>query len=181
MKISINLLPPEIIEHELKRTRFYKIQALGALVTLVMVFLAILTTVLALLQNRGIKLYQAQLAQAEQKVTGLKSTQASLLLLKNRLAVINQYLGVPSKQSSMYRLIDRLIPAPVVVNAVAISRDGGAVLVVSAPDSFSLDTLLSNLSSGETNEASISQVSVESLNRGRDGLYRVSFKIKPAS
>lgn len=178
-KISINLLPPEIIAREIKKTKFYKIQAIGVAVILVMIFLASLTMALRILQSRNITDVQAKVGQTEQKVSDLKNTQASLFLLKNRLTVIDKYLGIPSKQASLYKLIDKLIPPTVVINAININKTDEVTLMALVPDPASLDIFVNNLTEREENEGSISNVSVESLNRGKDGFYRVSFKIKP--
>ncbi len=179
MKISINLLPPEIIEKEFKTASFYKIQFAGIAVILTMIFLASLTVALRILQSRNIVTVQAKLSQAEQKVDSLKSTQASLILLKDRLTVIDKYLGVSSKQSSMYKLIEKLIPPSVSINVITIDRFGDVVLLATVPDSDSLDILMNNLILRENNEGKINQVSLENFSRGRDGFYRISFKIKP--
>ncbi len=178
-KILINLLPPEVMARELKNVKFVKIQLIGIAVILFMIFLAALTLALQILQNHNIAVYQAKLTQAEDKAADLKDTQASLFLLENRIKVINQYLGVPSRQSAMYLLIDRLIPASVVINSITIQKDGEAVFLALVPDSVSLDTLISNLTTKDNNEGKIKEVLIESLNRGRDGTYRISFKLKP--
>lgn len=177
-KISINLLPPEIMAQELKKVKFYRIQFAGIAIVLLMVFLTSLTLALRVLQSQSLVIVQRTLAQEEQKILDLKDTQASLLLLKNRLNVIDQYYGKSSKQSSMYKLLDKLIPVSILINAITIDKNGGVVLLITAPDALILDNLISNLTSEETNEGRISQVSIETLNRGRDGYYRVSFKIK---
>lgn len=179
MKISINLLPPEVTAQEVKKAKFYKIQFVGILVILAMVFLSSLTVALRILQSRNISAVQATVTEKEQKVSELKDTQASLLLLKNRLDVIGKYFGTSSQQSAMYKLQDKLIPASVVINAITVDKTGGVLLMVIAPDSESLDDLVNNLTTKETNEGKINQVSVETLNRGRDGFYRISLKIKP--
>lgn len=178
-KISINLLPPEIMAQELKKARFYRIQLVGITIILVMVFLASLTVALRILQSRNIAVIQATLAEQEQKVSDLKDTQVALFLLKNRLNVIDQYFGISSQQSSMYSLLDKLIPDSVSVNAVTIGKNGTVTLLATVPDSAILDSLVNNLVTKETNEGKISQVSLDALNRGRDGFYRVSFKITP--
>lgn len=178
MKISINLLPLEIIELEIKKTKFYKIQFIGIAVILSLVFLASLTVALRILQSRNISEVQARISQTEQKASDLKSTQASLLLLKNRLTVIDKYLGIPSKQFEIFKLIDKLIPPAVAINAITIDKTNEVVLMALAPDAGSLDRLVSNLTDKESNEGRISQVSVESLNRGKDGFYRISFKVR---
>lgn len=179
MRISINLLPPEITAKALKQANFYKIQFAGIAVILTMIFLASLTVTLRILQSRNIDVVQAKLGQAEQQVTDLKSTQVSLFLLKNRLSIIDKYWGVSSTQSSTYQLIDQLIPSSVAVNAITIDKAGEAMLTAVVPDSAGLDNLMDSLTANENNEGRISQISIESLSRGKDGLYRISFKIKP--
>lgn len=179
MKISINLLPPEFRAEELKRAKFYKIQAIGVVIVLMMTFLTSTTVALRILQSHNIQQIQTRFSKAEQKVLGLKNTQASLMLLQNRLTTINQYLGVSSKQTSMYQLIDKLIPQSVSVNAITVDKSGQAVFTALVSDSQALDNLMTNLTSLETNENKISQVQVESINRGRDGIYRISFKVNP--
>lgn len=179
MKISINLLPSEDIAESIKRVQFYKIQFIGIVVILIMVFLASLTVALRILQNRYISPYQLKVVASEKQVSDLKSTQGYLLLLKDRLKVIDQYLGVSSKQSSMYQLINKLIPPSVVVNAISVDQAEIVTLVVLTPDSSSLDNLMNNLTTEESNENKIGEVSVDNLNRGRDGFYRVSFNVKP--
>lgn len=177
-KITINLLPPEITAQEKKKTKFYRIQTAGIAITLTMVFLTSLTIALRVLQSRNIAAAQESFDSAQQKVLELKNTQTSLFLLKDRLAAINQHWGVSSKQSTMYNLIDRLVPPSVVINAITIDKNGDAVFLALVPDSTTLDELIINLTTKENNDGKISQVSVDSLNRGRDGLYRVSFKVK---
>src|SRR3989338_7623859 len=105
-KISINLLPTEIITKELKKANFYRIQLAGIVVILIMVFLASLTVALRILQSRSITEVQAKISETEQQVSDLKDTQAALFLLKDRLTVIDKYLGISSNQSLMYKLID---------------------------------------------------------------------------
>src|SRR3989338_6826946 len=100
MKISINLLPPEIITEQTKNTKFYKIQYFVVFIIFVLIFLTSLTLALQILQSRNIVTAQAKVSESQQKVESLKNTQAALFVLKNRVSVISQYLGVPSKQSS---------------------------------------------------------------------------------
>lgn len=181
MRISINLLPPETINKELKRAKFYKIQAIGVTIVMVMVFLASLTVGLRILQSRSINAIQTTLASEEQKVTDLKDIQGNLFVLKDRLKIIDQYLGTTSPQSSMYKLLEKLIPPSVAISGVNVNHTGEVIFSVLTADSSILDTLVSNLTDKETNEGRITQVSIDSLNRGRDGYFRVSFKIKSKS
>ncbi len=177
-KISINLLPLEFKEQDLKNTKFYRIQTFGVATVLLMVFLASATVALRYLQSQNITKIQSDLAKSEQKISELKTTQASLYVLKDRLTTINQYLGSPSNQSQIYRLIVRLLPQGVVLNSLSVSKASEAQILVTLPDGNSIDNLINNLTAKENNEGKISQVSIENINRGIDGIYRLSLKIK---
>ncbi len=177
-QISINLLPIEFKEQELKRTKFYKIQALGIGIVMLMVFLSSLTVALRILQSQNISQIQKKVAASEQKVSDYKTTQGSLILLKDRLTAISQYLGNPSKQSQSYKLISELLPPTISIGSVSIGKEGEILLFVATKDSNSMDTFITNLTSKEKNQDKISQVSLDTLSRGRDGIYKASFKIK---
>lgn len=175
--ISINLLPPEFMVEKLKNARFYKIQTIGVGIILVTIFLASLTVALRILQSSHIAQIQLKIDEAEGRVTALKDRQVSLVLLKNRLSTIGQNLGTPSKQNNMYTLLEKIIPRLVSVTSIAVDRSGNAAIIVLVPDSNILDNLITSLTSKDSNEGKIAQVSVESLNRGRDGVFRASLKI----
>lgn len=178
-KISINLLPPEFNAEQIKRTKFYKIQAVGVIVILVMTFLASISVALRILQTQNINEVKAQLSQEEQKIENLKDRQASLLILKNRLATINSYLGVSSQQAAIFNLINQLLPTSVSVTSLSVDRLGSVLISAVVPDSLTLDETISSLISEEVNQGKISGVAIESLNRGKDGIYRLSIKVKP--
>lgn len=178
-KVSINLLPPEIINKELKKTNFYKIELVGIVVILIFILLAFLTVALRFLQDRKIKQVQAKISQTKQRISDLKETQATLFLLKNKLTVIDKYFGIPSNQSLMYKLVDNLVPPDVAMNTIIVNKAGEVSLLALVPDALSLDNFIDNLTMKEKNEEKIKQVGIESLNRGRDQLYRINFTIKP--
>ena len=178
-RIAINLLPIEFRVQELKRAKFYKIQAFGVVTILLVVFLSSLTIALRILQSQNISQIQNKLTQSEQRIADLKSIQGSLFLLKNRLTVINQYLEIPSKQVQMYKLIAELLPATVSVGSIFVDKGGEILILAVVPDSVSLDHLITNLISKESNQDKISKVSLENISRGKDGIYRLSLKVKP--
>lgn len=177
--ISINLLPIEFREQQLKRAKFYKVQLAGVAVILLMVFLSSLTIALRILQSQNILQLQKRVNASQQIVSGLKSTQGSLLLLKNRLTTIDQYLGSPSRQSQMYKLIAQLLPSSVTVTSISVDSGGNVLISAIMKDSNSLEDLINNLISKEKNQDKINQVSLETLSRGKDGVYRLNFKVTP--
>lgn len=180
MKIAINLLPIEFTQAEVKRSKFIKIQTLGIGVILLMVFLSSLSVALRILQSQSIKNIQTQVSATEQKISDLKDRQTSLLLIKNRLTVINQYLGNSSKQTAMFILLDKLLSPSILINSTAVGRSGEVSILALVPDSLTLDNMISNLTDKTQNEGQISQVSIDSISRGKDGVYRVSLNIKPS-
>lgn len=176
--LDINLLPLEFRQQQIKKAKFYKIQAAGVAIILALAFLSSLTIALRILQSQTISKVRSQITQSEQKISEYKTAQGSLLLLKDRLTAINQYWGIPSRQAQMYKLLSDLVPTAVAVNSITVSKDGDVLLLAVARDSEALDNFITNLTSQEKNGDKISQVSMENLNRGRDGVYRLSFKIK---
>lgn len=177
-KITINLLPLEFREQDLKNAKFYKVQIIGIAIVLLMIFLSSLTVALRILQGQTISQIQSQLSQSEQRISNLKNTQASLLLLKSRLATINQYLGTPSLQTQNYKIINKLFPPSISISSISIGNGGEILILANAPDGSSVDSLITNLTSKDNNEDKISQISLENINRGKDGIYRLSLKVK---
>ncbi|OGE19409.1 hypothetical protein A3J19_01760 [Candidatus Daviesbacteria bacterium RIFCSPLOWO2_02_FULL_41_8] len=178
MKISINLLPPELITKELKKANFYKIQLAGIVIILTMVFLASLSVALRILQSRSILSIQARVTEARQKVSDLKDTQAAIMILKSRLAVVDKYWGESTNQTLMYKLMGKIIPEDITVNTITIDQKGDVSLTALVSDTLSLDNFIEKLTDKDSNEGRVSQVSIENLNRSRDGLYRVGIIIK---
>lgn len=177
-KIAINLLPIEFTQAEVKKAKFYKIQALGVVVILLMVFLSSLTVSLRILQSHNIKGVQTEVSAREQKISGLKDRQASLLLLKNRLTTISQYLQVPSKQTTNFMLLDKLIPPSVSISSASVDKSGNIIILSLVPDSLSLNNMIDALLDKEQNNNLIKEISLDTISRGRDGTYRVSLSIK---
>lgn len=178
-RISINLLPPEFMAAELKASKFHKVQAIGIGVILFMIFLSSLTFALRILQNRTGELLQARLSKAEQRTADLKNTQASLILIKDRVKIIDQYFGIPSKHTTVYNLVDDLMPSSIIINAMTIERSGNLILLGATPDSQILDTFINSLTTNKTSLDLVKEVTIESLNRARDGLYRFTLEVTP--
>lgn len=176
-KISINLLPQEFTQAEVEKAKFYKIQAIGVGITLVMIFLASSTVALRILQSNYISQVQSKLSETEGKVVALKDRQASLVLLKNRLSTIGQNLEERSKQNNMYNLLDKLIPQSISITSLSVDKVGNAVILALVPDSNTLDSLIKGLTTRESNKDKIKGVLLENINRGRDGIFRISLKI----
>ena len=178
-KIAVNLLPAEFITEQLKNAKFYKVQSAGIAIVMLMIFLSSVTVALRFLQSQKLSQLQTQITASEEKISNLKSTESSLFLLKNRLTTINKYLTSPSQQAQMYKLIMSLLPSSVSISSISVDRSAQVLVSATTADADSLDLLITNLTQEESNEDKIAQVSLENVNRGRDGIYRISLKIKP--
>lgn len=178
-KLTIDLLPEEFKQTQIKRSKFYKIQYIGIWIIMLTAFLASLLVALRILQSQTIVQVQSRAKEAETRMSQLTSTQGYLLLLKNRLSTINQYLGIPSRQAQMYNLIGKLLPPSVSISSIAVDKGGEVLILATSSDGGSLDLFINSLLSKDTNEDKIKEINMESLSRGRDGIYRLSFKIKP--
>ncbi|MBI2020286.1 hypothetical protein HYS94_02590 [Candidatus Daviesbacteria bacterium] len=176
--ININLLPQEFTFERSKKVRFFKIQALGVAILLFFIFLSSLTVALRILQSRNIDLVRTKLSAVEQRITSEIDKQGSVLLVKDRLNTINQFLGVSSEQASIYKLITSLIPAGVLVSNMSIDKNSDVTLQITVPDANSLDNLISSLLNTEKNEGKITKIDVENLSRAQGGIYRVGLKVK---
>lgn len=178
--LKINLLPGEFLASQKEYQKFHKIQIVCILIILTLAFLASLTVALRVFQTQRVNAAQTLLDEYTNKVGSFKETEAQLLILKNRLSTIGTLTGSPSKQRQMYNLINQLLPAQIVVNSMNVDSNGNVTVAVIAQDVNSLQLLLDNLLSPESNEGLVSKVEVENLTRSRDGFLRVGLKISPS-
>ncbi len=177
--MDINLLPIGYTKLRKRDTKFYQVQTISIYLLLLLIFVTSITVALRFLQTQQIKAAEANLQEFNLQVSSLKSKEASLVILKDRLTTIDQISTVPSKQRSVYNLVNGLIPPNLTLSFVSVDRSGNMLLSIVAPNFSSLDGLLATLGSTQKNENKITSTSLESFSRSRDGLYRASLKIVP--
>lgn len=177
-RITINLLPTEFTSERVKDARFIKIQAFGVAMILLIIFLSSLTIALRLLQSQRLKQVEGNLDGARQTVVSFQSRQVSLVALKDRLNGIHKYLGVSSPQAQMYNFLIEILPSSIAINSFTVDQSGNAAFSATVPDSALLDSLIMDLTNKEKNQGRIKEVSIDSLNRSREGVFRVGLKIK---
>lgn len=173
--ISINLLPTETTVLQQKSLKARKIKLLSVVSLLVLFFLASLTVTLRILQTQTISRLQVSAKASEEEISSLRDKESTLVLLKDRLDQIEKIKALPSKQKDIYMLVvGKLFSAN--VSSVSIDNLGNLTLSTVASDTTALTNLLTILSNDENFEK-IAEVSVDSLSRGRDSVYRMSLKI----
>lgn len=175
--ISINLLPIEFRAEEVKRTKFYKIQIIGIAAILIFVFLSSLTVALRILQSQNIALAKNTVSKQEIRVEEFKGTQATLILLQNRLSAIKRYANNFSKQNETYQAVTESLPSSVLINSLNIDKDGSASFVAAIADVSSLEKLFSAILKSQEDDQ-FTDASIDTLSMGRDGVFRLSIKLK---
>ena len=176
--LTINLLPEEFITDQIKKAKFYRVQSFSIVCLLLVFFLSSLIVSLRILQSQRIKQIKGKISDIEQRIGGEGVKEGSLVTLKNRLTTINQYLGQPSQQSAVYQFLDKTIPPQVVINSLSVDKTGDVSLSLSIPDLVSLDGLISSLTNKEKEGNKISEVTIDTLSRSRDQIYKLTLKLK---
>lgn len=175
-KISINLLPQEVVLNQVKQKKFYKIQTISVAVVLFFIFLTSTTFALRILTRQNATLAKEEFESAQNRVSQFSSKETQLTLLKKRLNMIDS-LSKPSKQRAMFNLVISLIPESVIISSQQVDQSGNVVLTAIVSSTDDLEAVTDNLLDKEKNEDRISKVDLESLSRGREGVYRVNIKI----
>lgn len=174
--ISINLLPTENTLIQKKSLKAWRIKLFSIVFLLVMFFLSSLTITLRVLQAQTMTKLQISAQASEEEISNLRDRESTLVLLKDRLDQIEKIKALPSKQKDIYMLVvGKLFSAN--VSAISIDNMGNLILSTTASDTTDLTKLLASLNN-EENFEKIAEVGVDSLSRGRDGVYRMSLKIK---
>lgn len=176
--LKINLLPSVFLVAEKQYQKFKKIQLVCIVIFLGLIFLSSMTIALRIFQSQRVESAKAQLDQLTSQITSEKGKEAQLLILKNRMEVLEKLSSAPSKQKALYNLVNQLIPKEVFISSMSVDNTGniGLSLVVLQTEYF--EKLLENLTSKEKNEGKIKTIDIESLTRTRDGVYRSTLKIK---
>ncbi|MBI4038193.1 hypothetical protein HY387_00870 [Candidatus Daviesbacteria bacterium] len=175
-KISINLLPREDAERQKQLAKFHLVQFLSTSALLVLVFLSSATAGLRIFQSQNITKANIQAQAAEEKIGQLKDKEVSLVYLKNRLISIAKVSSPPSKQASVYSLINKTIPPSIVVTALTVDKSANILISLIASNSASLSNLVTNLTSDQVFEK-VAKIDIESLSRGKDGIFRANLKM----
>lgn len=171
-KININLLPAEDALKQKREKRFLLVQRVSSALLVMLIFLTAVTFGLKHLQRQNIQNLQSLAQQEETKVANFKSKESALFVLKNRLTTISQVVATSGIQADIYDLVVRGLPPSVAVSSLSIDKAGNITSSLVFPDGKTFDELLSKLLS------KAQKIEVESLSRGRDGIYRVSLKVQ---
>lgn len=175
--ISINLLPAPEIAVVNREKKFKKVQLFAMIVVIILFFLTSVTFALSITQSARLKKSEASFNLAKDSVEKFKQKEIQLLVLKDRLQEIDRLKSQKSKQAQMYGLITQLIPQQIFLNNININANLNTNLNLASADIQAIDLFLYDLLDKQKNEELVKSVAVESLSRGKDGFYRVSFNV----
>ena len=174
--LTINLLPAQFRVDQKAQKKFQIIQKSSIAVLMLFIFLASGATAFRILKVQDISRLEDQVKQEEEKVLSKKTGETVLVVLKNRLSLINQIEKSGANKTLIYQQISGLIPADVQISTLTVDRSGNMAIAIIAPGTQSLERMLSSLTSKEAFKL-ISKVELESLSRGREGIFRSNLKI----
>jgi Tfp pilus assembly protein PilN len=177
IKISINLLPQEVL---LQRVQNSKLVFINKVSIAVLVFVIILTGgvfALKISQNNLFTATNQKLSEAENQVGSMKQKEEQLYILKKRLASIEALLGTDEKIKTMFNLLLFTIPQGVIVNEITLDKNSNMAVSLSSSSLASIQALFNNLSNKEKIGSLISKVDLDGISLGKDNTYRFSIKI----
>jgi len=176
-KISINLLPREVLLERIQSTKLSLVNKLSIGVLVIVIFLTVGVLILRVNQNNKNKEVMEQKKVAENKVSSLSSRESAIYALKNRLDTISEKLGTDEKVKTMFNLIVYLTPPDVTLTDVAVDKNGSITAAFTSASLAGIDKLFSSLSSKDTNLDLISKLDLSGVSLGKDSTYRFSLRI----
>ena len=178
-KISVNLLPQEILLQKGQRSKLLLINKISIFTLVVLVFFTSATLALRLIQGSALQKSQQSLVYAQDRVTSLKDKEQQIFLLKDRLDSIQSLSDLDVKRREIFNLVVFLTPPDIHILEISVDKDGNMNISLVSPSLSSIGTLVSNLGNQEKNSNLISRVELQGLSIGKDFVYRFSLRIVP--
>ncbi|MFH0937168.1 MAG: hypothetical protein V1808_02660 [Candidatus Daviesbacteria bacterium] len=180
-KISVNLLPQEIILQRKQGSKLNIVSKVSIITLVIFVFLTSVTLALRISQSFDLNSAKNGLVRAEGQVNSLKGPEQQAIVLKQRLSSIKALLGGDSKRKEIFNLVVYLTPADIMISEVTVDKNSNMSLTLQTSNLASIETFLSSLGDEEKNSGLIKKVTLEGLSLGRDSIFRFTLKILPKS
>jgi len=172
MKLSINLLPPEVAKKEFYKSRLQLINQLSVVGLILMIVLTGSILLLRLLQGQELNTASQQLTEATDQVQSLKSREGLLLNFKTRLDKLIGYSQNPSKAITAFDLVDSLKPANIRTVYLGIDRLADVTFSGESSGSADLGVFFSNLTDDQKTNGQILKVRSDNLSRVGANRYK---------
>lgn len=179
-KISINLLPSDLIIHEIEeKKRSVKITICIVAIT-IFIMLSLTLLFLRFLQNQDAQGVNNSLNSTTSIVKSLKSEESALTALRNRLDIINQILKNESLEVTAYSTLLSLTASQVSITGFTIDKKGKVLVSLESSSIRRLQQVLDKLSDPPQTNSRISNLIVDGISKTRTDLYKadvtLSFK-----
>jgi hypothetical protein len=174
-KVSINLLPPEL--EKVKKARVNKsiISTVSVGFLVVCIILALGVLLFRLAQNQDFQKWTKEVSSQKDIIKSTTNIQKSDLstAAKARVDSITKVTKTDLPAAYAYTLILKLIPEQMFLNTMTVDKKGKLVLDIETTNLSTLDQFLNNLNDPVVNNNKISNVTVESLSRGKTDEMRL--------
>lgn len=179
-KISINLLPADLIIHEIEeKKRSLKITiCIAAIATFILVSLSILF--LRFLQNQDAQNANNVLNSTTNVVKNLKSEESALAALRSRLDVISQILKNEPLEVAAYSTLLSLTSSQANIIGFTVDKKGKVLLSLESSNIRKLQQVLDRLSDPPQTNSRISNLVVDGISKTRSDVYKadITFSFK---
>ena len=176
-KISINLLPSEVLVLKKDKDRQTVILRLSVGILVLVIILTAVVFSLRIFQNKKLSDAAEQLNSYQSQIEGYKEQESLVTYLKQRLAVISPLLSQDSKQAQSYNLISALAPSDINITSLSIDKSGNMILSAVSSNTDSIKTFFDNLTDVNINQGKISAVRLENFGKNSDNLYHLDLTI----
>lgn len=176
-KLSINLLPEDILEEERKQIKIPWLNSVTIGALLLTVGVTVSVFIFSVAQNRAFARLNDQVKEARDKVASFRETESLVLVLKSRLNKISSLSPHESVYTQSYNLITSLVTSEIEVTGFSVDKSGKILLGVSFQDPSRLQPFFANLTDPARNEGKIKSVRIDGLSKGRTGNIKMDLII----
>lgn len=176
-KISINLLPDEILLERAHSSKFALINNISISILIIVILITAAMLFFKISQNKEMEKMNNQVKTAEDKVVAERSKEETVFALKNRLNSIQTLMSGNESVTSTFNLIVSLIPPEVDLYEAMIDKNGMMTASFNSKSLPAINSFFNNLSSKEKNSNLISKVDLDGISLGKQSTYRFALKI----
>ncbi len=175
---TINLLPPEFAREEKLKQKFRRVQLISIAVVLFLIFISTATAGLRFLQIQEVRSVEARVKDSEGKVLSLKDKEIGLAVLKNKLSSIKEISKDSSEQARLFEQLNSVLPKDIRITSFTISDKQAISISGVSPSAAILEDFFSSaLASSDGGKDGFNKITLETLSRGREGVYRFSLQL----
>lgn len=177
--LAINLLPPDVLREQEHRGKLSLINKISVSVLVLLTFFTSVTVALRVAQSSELSKTTDNFAYAQEKISTLKDKEEQLVILKQRLSMMQSLIGTDLKKKALFNLILYLTPLNTQITDLSIDKKGTIALSFNTDSLSNVDKLIGDLASKEKNSDLITKIDLDSFSSGRNGLYYATLKITP--